>query len=43
MDNDVSNFLFLDHHDHLGGVQPFHQPGVEPDQGRTQGLMSGQS
>ena len=39
VDNNVSNSLFPDHHDHLGGVQPLQQPGVEPDQGDPQEVI----
>ena len=42
-DSDVCNLLFLDAHDHLGGVQPLQQPGEEPGQGHPQEKMLGQS
>ena len=33
--------LFLDDHDHLGGVQPLQQPGEELDQGYPQEVIIG--
>ena len=41
-DNNVWKLLCLDHQDHLDGVQPLQQPGVEPDQGHTQEAIFGQ-